>query len=107
MLITVTRTAFSRFAPAGFSLHFIRFMPADIHQHAGELLKFIGDIPVASRLAACKEFLKSETAASRERHAKGASGLEIAHDRAATIDELLRHLFDYAMTSYVSTHGPL
>jgi [protein-PII] uridylyltransferase len=82
-------------------------MPGNIHQHASERLKFVGDIPVAERLAACKEFLKNETAALRDRHATGESGLEIAHDRAETIDELLQRLFDYALESYARRHGPL
>lgn len=82
-------------------------MSADIHQHASEGLRFAGEVPVADRLAACKEFLRRETAALRARHAAGASGLQVAHDRAETIDELLVHLFDYALESYVRNHGPL
>ena len=75
-------------------------MSAEIHQHARERLRFEGNVSVADRLAACKEFLKSETAALRARHDAGASGLQITHERAETIDELLRNLFDYAVTSY-------
>ncbi|MEO5961301.1 MAG: [protein-PII] uridylyltransferase, partial [Opitutaceae bacterium] len=80
-------------------------MSADIHQHASERLHFAGDVSPATRLAAAKEFLKSETAALRTRHAGGASGLQVAHDRAQTIDELLTRLFDYAIDSYSRTHG--
>ncbi|PTX97704.1 [protein-PII] uridylyltransferase [Opitutus sp. ER46] len=75
-------------------------MSADIHQHASEHLRFDGDVAVATRLAACKEFLKTETAALRSRHEAGGSGLQICHERAATIDELLRSLFNYAIKSY-------
>src|SRR5205085_9376392 len=82
-------------------------MPATIHQHASEHLDFVGEVSVAKRLTACKEFLKAETAALRARHEAGASGLEIAHERAEMIDELLRHLFDYAMDSYRRRTGPL
>ena len=48
-------------------------------------LHFAGNVPVSERLAACKEFLKNQTAALRARHAAGASGLTIAHDRAARV----------------------
>ena len=76
------------------------YMPADIHQHAAKALTFEGEVTVAQRVAACKEFLKTETAALRARHDAGAPGLEIAHERAAAIDELLRHLFNYALELY-------
>lgn len=75
-------------------------MADEIHQHARELLRFTGEVPVADRLSACKEFLKSETAALRARHDAGESGLQVAHERAETIDELLRNLFNYALESY-------
>lgn len=73
----------------------------------GSSLNFVGDVPPAERLAACKAFLKAETAALRARHAAGAPGLTIAHDRAGTIDELLSQLFDYAEDSYVRMHGAM
>ncbi len=82
-------------------------MPADIHQHASDGLRFVGEVPVADRLTACKEFLERETAALRARHAAGESGLQVAHDRAETIDELLIHLFDCALDSYARNRGPL
>ncbi|MEY4941473.1 MAG: hypothetical protein RIQ93_3208, partial [Verrucomicrobiota bacterium] len=80
-------------------------MSADIHQHASEGLKFEGATPFAVRLAACKLFLKMETAALRARHASGESGLLITHDRAQTIDELLVHLFEHALRSYAEIGG--
>jgi [protein-PII] uridylyltransferase len=70
-------------------------------------LNFVGDIPAGERLAACKEYLRAETAALRARHTAGASGLTVAHARAHTIDEMLVHLFDYAADSYVREHGQL
>lgn len=82
-------------------------MSADIHQHASQHLAFVGDVPVADRLKACKEFLKQETAELRARHQAGAAGLDVAHDRAQTIDELLTHLFAYAMDSYQRRIGTL
>lgn len=80
-------------------------MSVDIHQHARERLHFVGDVSVADRLAACKEFLKNEAAALRAHHESGGSGLQIVHERAATIDELLRALFDYALESYARTRN--
>ena len=80
-------------------------MPAEIPVRARQQLTFVGEIPVAERLAACKRFLKGETEALRARHAAGASGLTICRERAQIIDALLRHLFDYAMDSYARQRG--
>ncbi len=82
-------------------------MPALIAQRASERLKFVGDMPVAERLAACKEFLRTEMIGLRERHKAGGSGLTICHQRSEIIDALLTHLFDYALTTYAQTRGPL
>ena len=82
-------------------------MPAQIAQRASERLKFTGDVSVAARLAACKEFLRTEMAGLRERHQAGAFGLTICHERTQIIDALLTHLFDYALTTYVQARGPL
>ncbi len=78
-------------------------MSVEIHQHATKSLLFTGEVPIPDRLAACKEFLRTETTALRARHAAGESGLNVAHERAATIDELLSHLFNYAIESYSRT----
>ena len=59
------------------------------------------------RVAACKEFLKTEIAALRARHEAGAPGLKTAHDRSHIIDVMLKSLFDYANESYTRLHGPL
>ena len=80
-------------------------MPAHIAQRASERLKFVGDVPVPQRLAACKEFLRSEMAALRERHKAGASGLTLCRERAQIIDAMLSHLFDYALTTYQQLHA--
>jgi [protein-PII] uridylyltransferase len=80
-------------------------MPANIAQRAREHLKFVGDVPVAARLAACKEFLRTEMAALRERHKAGTSGLAICNERADIIDALLTHLFDYALQTYQQKIG--
>ena len=82
-------------------------MPVRFQPHAVDRLHFTGEVTVPARLVACKEFLKAETAAIRDRHAAGASGLAIAHDRAAIIDALLTHLFEYACVSYERAHGTL
>jgi [protein-PII] uridylyltransferase len=78
-------------------------MSVEIHQHAATKLLFTGEISIADRLAACKDFLRQETAALKARHSSGGSGLQIVHERAATIDELLIHLFNYAIESYART----
>jgi [protein-PII] uridylyltransferase len=80
-------------------------MPADIPLRARERLSFIGDVPLAARLAACKEFLKTETASLRARHEAGASGLQITQERARILDALLGQLFNYAIDSYARTRG--
>ncbi|MBI5770732.1 MAG: [protein-PII] uridylyltransferase [Verrucomicrobia bacterium] len=82
-------------------------MPSRIHQHARELLGFEGEVPKAVRTAACKEFLKGETAFLRARHESGASGLTIAHQRTQIVDLMLQKLFDYATASFVRNSGPL
>ncbi len=82
-------------------------MPVELQPSARDRLNFSGGTPVAQRLAVGKEFLKNETAALRTHHDAGASGLAVAHDRAATIDALLAHLFDCAAESYAQLHGPL
>ena len=80
-------------------------MPANIPHRARERLTFTGDVPVPQRLAACKEFLRSEVAGLRERHKAGASGLAICQERAQIINALLTHLFDYALSSYSRLKG--
>ncbi len=82
-------------------------MPDNVQYRASQHLRFVGEIPIAERLAACKEFLKVETAALRARHEAGAGGLVITHERADIIDALLLRLFDYAMAAYERAHGPL
>lgn len=80
-------------------------MPADIPLRARERLAFAGEVPVAERLAACKEFLKTETIGLRARHEAGASGLQITQERARVLDALLSQLFNYAMDAYARKRG--
>ena len=54
-------------------------MPALPPPPATDRLRFSGEVPVPTRLAACKEFLKVETAALRARHEAGATGLATTH----------------------------
>jgi [protein-PII] uridylyltransferase len=82
-------------------------MPANILHRARERLNFVGDVPVAERLAACKEFLRTEMIGLRERHKAGAPGLVICRERAQIIDALLTHLFDYALMTFQQARGPL
>src|ERR1043166_685658 len=82
-------------------------MSANIAQRANARLTFTGYAPVRERLAACKDFLRTEMTSLRERHRAGAAGLTICNDRAQIIDALLIHLFDYALASFQETRGPL
>ncbi len=80
-------------------------MPALIAQRAKERLAFTGDPTVPGRLAACKEFVRTEMAGLRERHQSGASGLTICRERAKMIDALLARLFDHALLTFQQKHG--
>ena len=82
-------------------------MTGRLQQHARERLNFTGEVPAAKRLAACKTFLRLESAMIRMRHDAGESGLKVAQARSAMIDELLAHLFDYATTAFMRRHGQL
>ncbi|MBI5381368.1 MAG: [protein-PII] uridylyltransferase [Opitutae bacterium] len=82
-------------------------MTGRLQQHARERLHFTGDVPAAKRLAACKTFLRLESAMIRIRHDAGEPGLKTAQARAATIDAMLLQLFDYAIASYQQAHGEL
>lgn len=75
-------------------------MPAFIAQRARERLAFVGDVALPARLAACKEFLRTEMNGLRERHKAGAPGLTICRERAQIIDAMLSHLFEYAVGEY-------
>ncbi|MEO6875523.1 MAG: [protein-PII] uridylyltransferase, partial [Opitutaceae bacterium] len=68
-------------------------------------LAFADGASVADRLVACKAYLAAEWAALRAGHEAGASGLEIAHARAATLDTMLIQLFDRAIASFTAGHG--
>jgi [protein-PII] uridylyltransferase len=70
-------------------------------------LSFAPGISVADRLASCKAYLHAEGLALRARHEAGASGLEVARQRSATIDHLLKQLFALALGDYQATQGKL
>lgn len=78
-----------------------------IQKHARERLNFTGSASRADRLAACKTFLRLESAMIRMRHDGGESGLEVARARSAMVDVLLAHLFNFALGSYEHSHGAL
>jgi len=82
-------------------------MSGRLQKHALERLNFVGEVPTAQRLAACKTFLRLESAMIRMRHEAGESGLAVVKARAAMIDVMLGHLFDYAIASWTRTKGPL
>jgi [protein-PII] uridylyltransferase len=74
---------------------------------ASEIFAFDGEASAPERLAAAKAYLKSELTALRILHNAGATGLTVVRARSASIDELLRALFDYAVASFIRAHGPL
>ena len=78
-----------------------------LHKHALERLNFVGDLSKAARVSACKTFLRLEGAMIRMRHDAGEPGLAIAQARAAMIDIMLAHLFDYAVALWTRTHGSM
>jgi len=80
-------------------------MSGRIQKHALERLNFVGEVSTKERLAACKTFLRLESAMIRMRHDAGESGLIVARARASMIDVMLAHLFDYAMASWTRLHG--
>jgi [protein-PII] uridylyltransferase len=82
-------------------------MTGRLQKHARERLRFAGDVPIPARLAACKTFLRLESAMIRMRHDAGAPGLEVVQARAAMVDVLLAHLFDYAVAAFVRLHGEM
>jgi len=78
-----------------------------IQKHARERLDFAPDAPRAERLAACKTFLRLESAMIRMRHDGGESGLAVAEARAAMVDVMLAHLFNHALAGFERTQGKL
>jgi [protein-PII] uridylyltransferase len=82
-------------------------MVGRIQKHALERLNFQGDVPVVARLAACKTFLRLESAMIHMHHDAGEAGLKITQARAGMIDVMLAHLFDYGIDSFRRAHGDL
>jgi len=80
-------------------------MAGRLQKHARERLNFEGDVSLPDRLAACKTFLRLESAMIRMHHDAGEVGLKIAQARAGMIDVMLARLFDYALESYRRTRG--
>lgn len=82
-------------------------MSSSLLKHALERLNFVGEVPTAQRLAACKTFLQLEGAQIRAQHQAGESGLTVVKARAAMVDVMLVHLFDYAVASWNLKQGSL
>jgi [protein-PII] uridylyltransferase len=78
-----------------------------IQKHARERLNFVGEVPTAKRLSACKTFLRLESAMIRMRHDAGESGLTVTRARSAMVDVMLSHLFNYAIASWERVNGRL
>ncbi|HEX3728939.1 MAG TPA: [protein-PII] uridylyltransferase, partial [Opitutaceae bacterium] len=72
---------------------------------AGEHLSFASNATAAERVAACKAFLRDETAALRAAHEAGLSGSELVRRRAAILDQMLRKLFEHALASFERDRG--
>ncbi len=81
-------------------------MSGRLQKHALERLNFTGEVSRAERLAACKTFLRLESAMIHMRHDAGESGLAVVRARAAMLDVMLAHLFDYALSAWIRTQGP-
>ncbi|MFT3780609.1 MAG: [protein-PII] uridylyltransferase [Nibricoccus sp.] len=82
-------------------------MTSRLQKHALERLNFVGEVPTAQRLAACKTFLQVEGAHIKAMHESGESGLSVARSRAAMVDLMLAHLFDYAIGAWNRKNGAL
>jgi len=82
-------------------------MSGRLQKHALERLTFVGEVPTAKRLAACKTFLRLESAMIRMRHDAGESGLAVVQARATMVDVMLGHLFGYAIAAWNRTHDSL
>ncbi len=80
-------------------------MPVTPTENPVDPLAYSESATPPERLAACKAYLQSQGATLRARHVAGASGLEIAHERAAVIDRMLVRLFQGASASFLSQHG--
>ena len=78
-----------------------------IQKHARERLNFTGDVSRADRLAACKTFLRLESAMIRMRHDGGEAGLAVTRARSAMVDVLLAHLFNFAVSSFERVQGKI
>lgn len=72
---------------------------------AQDPLAFSADTTPAHRLAACKAYLKTEWTAWRALHTEGGSGLEVTAARSASMDRMIRRLFDHAMAGYERANG--
>jgi len=82
-------------------------MSGRLQTHALERLNFVGEVPTSQRLAACKTFLRLESAMIRMHHDAGESGLAVVKARAAMIDVMLSQLFNYAVAAWERTNGAL
>ena len=78
-----------------------------IQKHALERLDFAPESARPERLAACKTFLRLESAMIHMRHDGGESGGVVAQARAAMVDVMLSHLFKHAITSFERLQGKL
>ncbi len=75
----------------------IQSLAKRIRSQASKKLQFDGETTDAAKVAACKEFLKVETAFIKEKHRKGASGMDVVKGRSILIDTLIKALAKEAL----------
>ena len=75
-----------------------------ILKYARKHLAFPRDTPTATRVTACKAFLKKQDEEILRRHRGGESGLAVAIARATEIDALIEHLYTYAAEAWPGGH---
>ena len=75
----------------------IQSLAKRIRSQASKKLQFDSETTDAAKVAACKEFLKVETAFIKEQHRKGASGMDVVNARSMMIDALIKALAKEAL----------
>lgn len=71
-----------------------------IRKHSSKRLQFDDETTEADKLAAYRDFLKSETESIKKLHREGASGLRVANALTVVIDVLLENLAAPAFEAY-------
>ncbi len=80
----------------------IQSLAKRIRSQASKKLQFDSETTDAAKVAACKEFLKVETAFIKEQHRNGASGMDVVNARSMMIDALIKALAKEALAKVKS-----